>query len=288
MSLRLGFSGRRTEAFTLIELLVVVAIIAILIAILLPSLGRAKAQAKDAVCLSNIRQLTIGLNAYAVSYGNYLPPAEEQPLPGYPSSDPTWHFRIWDFLFNRSMDPANATPPFNYMKGTVFECPQASIKSPLGNFGYSDTDHRLNGYGLNVCTHGDGIWSMSTPPSYDELIRKGEHKRLNAVATPSRTMLLTDAQSFFVEYYDRGATINTMTVAGQAGTMLTAVARHGRKGDTWNMAFYDGSAHPVPFNEVPGTPSGYYSIGNRLTPPNLQAAQDVSAETKVFWLGIAP
>ncbi len=57
-------SGKRAPAFTLIEILVVVAIIALLVAILLPSLQRAREQAKIALCLSNLRSLGVAASAY--------------------------------------------------------------------------------------------------------------------------------------------------------------------------------------------------------------------------------
>jgi len=56
---------RKTNAFTLIELLVVIAIIAVLMAILLPTLHRAKEQGQRATCLSNVKQLTLAWILYA-------------------------------------------------------------------------------------------------------------------------------------------------------------------------------------------------------------------------------
>src|SRR4051812_15574111 len=67
------------SAFTLIELLFVIAIIAILAGLLLPALGRSKAQASNAACANNLRQLGIATRLYAEDNQERLPSAEILP-----------------------------------------------------------------------------------------------------------------------------------------------------------------------------------------------------------------
>jgi prepilin-type N-terminal cleavage/methylation domain-containing protein len=66
-------SRTRSKGFTLVELLVVIGIIAILIAILLPALNKARQAAKTATCLSNVRQLALGAVMYWEASKGYSP-----------------------------------------------------------------------------------------------------------------------------------------------------------------------------------------------------------------------
>ena len=67
------FARHCSCGFTLIELLVVVAIIALLVAILLPSLSRAKEQARRAACASNLHQLVVALHLYSEDNNEKIP-----------------------------------------------------------------------------------------------------------------------------------------------------------------------------------------------------------------------
>ncbi|MGQ9729754.1 MAG: prepilin-type N-terminal cleavage/methylation domain-containing protein [Candidatus Zipacnadales bacterium] len=101
---------RLRSGFTLIELLVAIAIIAILASILFPVFSRARAQARQTNCLSNIKQLSLAIEMYCQDYDEVLIPSASRPISG---STPNTAL-IW---------PAYLKP---YLKSEqLFVCPEA-------------------------------------------------------------------------------------------------------------------------------------------------------------------
>ena len=105
---------RSVAAFTLIELLVVVAIIALLISILLPSLNRARDQAKQVVCLSQLKQMGLAFVMYTDDWDDYMPLARNF------SNSAKWSGILRPYLINDGMIES---ADMSVNVGEIFACP---------------------------------------------------------------------------------------------------------------------------------------------------------------------
>jgi prepilin-type N-terminal cleavage/methylation domain-containing protein len=148
-----GRAQARTHGFTLIELLVVIAIIAILAAMLLPALARAKDRAKQTSCINNLRQMGIATTTYVIDNQAY-----EGSLSTIHGVYYVWPVRLLPYMGNNRAAfwcPA-ALPESAWDTNVNKTLGQIGLNSAFDPYGISDRSrfsYGINDWGLNINYH---------------------------------------------------------------------------------------------------------------------------------------
>ncbi len=117
-------SGRENatrRGFTLIELLVVISIISILIAILLPALGKARESSRNVKCLTALKQQGVTLQVYCNDYDDY-----------YPYSNFDWLQLTWTYIYPGKTMTAATPNTLNMFPGTIYSCAELEFRDDIG------------------------------------------------------------------------------------------------------------------------------------------------------------
>ena len=141
----------RSRGFTLVELLVVIGIIALLIAVLMPALNSARAQAKSVTSLSNLRQLGIGLVLYRNENKGLYPIAGWASVPGRPRH--RWADAIYQYMKNTEV---YMSPQLDEAERTRMNKPFHHTCDPIANPGILQNSVFWGGYGYNWQYLGNG------------------------------------------------------------------------------------------------------------------------------------
>jgi prepilin-type N-terminal cleavage/methylation domain-containing protein/prepilin-type processing-associated H-X9-DG protein len=270
---------KQNHGFTLIELLVVIAIIAILAAMLLPALAKAKLKAQQAACLSNLKQWGLADNMYLddsnmtfpyprlqvtstadqdnptwqVIYAYHNTPLQSQSdqvyfnsLPSYVGNKPLW---VW------AADP-NSINAF-FASKSIFNCPTAASQGINPADAFANTGDMIPGqrplfnYGMN-----------SKSLANEQINNVNAVLRIPMVVHPSNFVLFSDGRYRSDENPYYGADANRTDLATPHNYTTRFSSRHNKGG---SITFSDGHAAYYKYDSV---------VANGISNPSLAPGKD--------------
>lgn len=254
--------SEKRVAFTLIELLVVIAIIAILAAMLLPALAKAKDRAKTANCLSNMRQWSLAIQLYVGDTNDQMPRDGMDAGGVYPGANGAandlnaWFNLIPEFVGEKKLSAyaADVTStasqnagimPFPGRKGKIWQCPAANMsESEIQAVGGAGINGFFS-YVMNIdLKKADGTGVSGGNISYPRM------PKASTIRNQSATVFMTD------QYFNSTeGPANAFYSVNPAGRWRVFPKRHNQIGGI--LSFFDGHSayfkQTVITNEQPTT-----------------------------------
>lgn len=209
------------RAFTLVELLAVIAIIGVLAGILIPVVGKVRANARASHCVSNLRQIGVMFRLFAQDNKDQLPYQITSAADGAQG----WDYQLLPYAQDRGLQGVmhgellGKTPP------GVFACPSAGVLSSGSTWLSSYTG---NGTLLRA--------GNAAPASLRPRVR------LANIHEPARTYLATDGNARSLAHHQRDDFASRTDSEGR-----TATERHGGR---VNMLFVDGGVRPLRLDDI--------------------------------------
>ena len=268
-------AGRRRGGFTLIELLVVIAIIAILAAMLLPALSRAKLKAQGIYCMNNTKQMALAWLMYADDNGDKPAPNIDTQTAGKNVNTPSW-VAGWltlntastdnvdtDMLINHDLYPYGAYLGPYIKAFAAFKCP--ADRSTATIFGRKVP--RVRSLAMKNFV---GAPSRSKPSPQANSPKYPPYQKISSIPSPSQTFVFLD---------EREDSIND-------GTFFTAVERPGflpdipasYHGGAGGLSFADGHAEIHKWN------AAWIKQAIRSTPINDHDLTGEAGVGDAYWL----